>query len=162
VLVGAACSDPPPAANPPKVSTAGSATRSATPTPTTPEQEVEAAVRAYYAELTRAAQTNDTTRLKQMIDRNCPCYGTVRALEAATSRGERTPDVEIRLRSVSVHDVIEGTSAAEVLYEVNSYNLLGSDGEVLNRVPARADHVDLSLIRTASRWIVANTVNLGE
>ncbi len=33
------------------------------PTPSTPEAQIEAAVRAYYAELTKAAQTNDTSEL---------------------------------------------------------------------------------------------------
>ena len=35
----------------------------ASPTPSTPEPQIEAAVRNYYAELTRAAQTKDTTEL---------------------------------------------------------------------------------------------------
>lgn len=45
--------------------------------PQTIEEEVEAAVCAYFAELNRASETNDTTRLKTLSSRNCPCYRTV-------------------------------------------------------------------------------------
>src|SRR5215203_2157406 len=64
-------------------------TRSQSPTPTTtsaspdtPEEEVEAAVRAYYAELTRAAQTNETEQLRAMVTRRCPCYRPIRVIES--------------------------------------------------------------------------------
>ncbi|MGZ4609691.1 MAG: hypothetical protein ACXV2H_05495, partial [Actinomycetes bacterium] len=81
--------------------TTSAPTRSATPV----EAQVEAAVRAYYAELTRAAQTNDTTELKRLLNRTCPCYRAVRVIEAGATRGETTPDAAWHLDRVRVHDV---------------------------------------------------------
>jgi hypothetical protein len=160
VLVGAACSDPPPAAKPPKVSTAGSATRLASPTATTPEQEVEAAVRAYYAELTRAAQTNDTGRLKQMIDRNCPCYRAVRVIEQGARRGESTPDAEWRLESVDVHDLLGRSGGAEVRYDVTAYDVINRSRKTIDHVDSKTSHLDLSLVKGSHGWVVANVFDL--
>ena len=64
---------------------------SASPTPATPEEEVEAAVRAYYAELTRAAQTNDATVLEDADDYGCPCYRAVKVIKRNEREGETTP-----------------------------------------------------------------------
>src|SRR3954466_8045993 len=82
MMGAAACSgDPPPAG---AVKTPTPTMHSTTPTPTeTPvAEQVETAVRAYYAELTRAAQTNDTSKLKTMLMKSCPCYRAVRVIDA--------------------------------------------------------------------------------
>jgi hypothetical protein len=161
VLVGAACSDPPPAAKPPKVSTAGSATRSATPTPTTPEQEVEAAVRAYYAELTRAAQTADTSGLRRIASPGCPCYGAVPAIEADARKGLKTPEAIWTVRAVNVHDIVRNTAAAQVAFDVNAYELVDEHGSAVSRIPARRERVDLSFVKQGGLWIATNVVDLG-
>src|SRR4051812_16391754 len=82
---------PPPAG---AVKTPTPTMHSTTPTPTeTPvAQQVETAVRAYYAELTRAAQTNDTSKLKTMLMKSCPCFNAVRILERNARLGRTTPD----------------------------------------------------------------------
>jgi hypothetical protein len=155
------CSDPVPPAKVSRPSASTTPTSSSpSPTPSTPEQEVEAAVRAYYAELTRAAQTNDTSRLRGLMTDTCPCFGTVRAVEAAKKKGHRTRGIRIRLQSVKVRDVIRGTAAAEVLYDVNGYDVVKADGSVMNRVPPRQDHLDLSLTQIRGRWVVSNVFDL--
>jgi hypothetical protein len=160
VLLGAACSDPPPAAKPPTGSTSGSVTLSATPTATTPEQEVEAAVRAYYAELTRAAQTNDTSRLKQMIHRNCPCYRAVRVIEQGARRGESTPDAEWRLESVDIHDLLGRSAGAEVRYAVTAYDVINKAKKTVDHVDSKTSHLDLSLVKGSHSWVVTNVFDL--
>ena len=162
VSVGlAACSEPTPAAKVPR-SSASPSTTTASPSPTklTPAQEVEAAVRAYYAELTRAAQTNDTSRLKKLIHKNCPCYGAVRSIDATANRGRTTPDAAWTVREVKVHDVTEGLAGAEVRYTVHAYASRDGSGKVINRFPQQDAHFDLSLVRSDGKWILSNLFNL--
>jgi hypothetical protein len=161
LLGAAACSsDPPPAGS---VGTPTPTLSSSTPTPTvTPvAQQVEDAVRAYYAELTRAAQTNDTSRLKPMLAKSCPCYRAVRVIDGNGRRGETTPDAAFQLTSVRVHDVIAQSASAETRTQDAAYKVFDHSGVAIDRIDAAQTHLDLSLIRTASgQWIVANLFDL--
>jgi predicted lipid-binding transport protein (Tim44 family) len=150
----------------PKPGTVGTPTptpvsSSASPTPSTPEAQIEAAVRAYYAELTKAAQTNDTSRLKKLTSRACPCYRPVTVIEAGAKRGETTPEASWSIESVRVHD-LEGRSAvAEVKYGVTAYDVIDKDGDVVGSVPARQNHYDLSMVQNRDgHWIIANVFDL--
>jgi hypothetical protein len=163
VLAGllAGCSDPQKPASLPTASRSTGATRTPSPTVTPVEQQVEAAVRAYYAELTHAAQTNDTTRLKTMIVKTCPCYRAIRVIEENRRQGERIPDIAIKLVSVRVHDVVARSASAEVKTEDAPYDVVGRDGKVTDRIKASSTHLDLSLLLTKSGvWVVANFFNL--
>jgi hypothetical protein len=160
VVVAAGCTSEPdqPATLPEDTPTATSAT--ASPRPMTPEQEVEAAVRAYYDELTRAAQTQETARLKGMMTRGCPCYGYVESIERTRRRGESAPAAAWSLRSVRIHHLEGATAAAEVEYRVEPYALLDGDGDEIRRFPARTGHVDLSLVNSSGNWVIGNVFNL--
>jgi hypothetical protein len=162
VLMLGACSDPAPAGTVPK-STPRTATSPPSPSPTPTaipvEKQVEAAVRTYYAELTKAAQTNDTTRLKQLVHKNCPCYGSVRSIDETATQGRTTPDAAWMVVGVRVHDIVGTTAAAEVQYKVGAYDVMDRSGEVINRIPARNSHVDLSLLRIDRGWILTNVFN---
>jgi len=164
VVALTACSEPVPAAKVDRTSPtpAASETTSASPTPTklTPEQEVEAAVRAYYAELTRAAQTNDTSKLKTLMRKNCPCYRAVRVIERGAQRGERTPDLEWRLQGLEIHDLSEGVVGVEVRYSVTGHDVVDASGKVIESFPATTEHMDLSLVKQSSTWVVANVFDL--
>jgi hypothetical protein len=160
LLAATACSgDPPPAG---EVETPTPSVQSTTPSPTaTPvEQQVEAAVRAYYAELTRAAQTNDTSTLKTMVMKSCPCHNAVRIIEHNTQIGRTTPDATFSLHSVKVHDITGRAASAEVRYDVSGYNVFGADGTVKAHVAAQSSHLDLSLLDVGEAWLVANTFDL--
>jgi hypothetical protein len=142
-------------------------TRSQSPTPTstlaspeTPEEQVEAAVRAYYAELTRAAQTQDTDRLSTLSTKGCPCYGYVTSINDAAERDQTSPEAAWRVIEVRAHDVAAGDALAEVKYEVAAYTLMDSSGDVIRRFPARVGHVDLSLVRVRETWIIGNSFDL--
>ncbi|MGH8894022.1 MAG: hypothetical protein ACRDWY_12070 [Actinomycetes bacterium] len=163
VVVGlvalAGCSD-----DPDKPSTLPDDTPSAvssSPTPDTPEEQVEAAVRAYYAELTRAAQTNDTSTLREMTTKGCPCYRAVRVINRNESQGERTPDALFEVTFLRVHDIEQGTALAEVKTSDAAYDVLDESDEVVATVDAQTTHVDLSLVKSGGgRWIVGNSFNL--
>jgi hypothetical protein len=159
-LGAAGCSDDPekpgtiPTPSPTESSTAS------TPTPTPVEAQVEAAVRTYYAELTRAAQTNDASRLKSMVMSSCPCYNAVKIIERNRREGETTPAARFTLRSAKVHDVNAKTAVAEVHYDVGAYDVLSRDGQVKTRIKAQSSHFDLSLLQVEGSWKVANVFDL--
>lgn len=158
-LVAGCTDDPKPGTL--KSPTATPTSSTASPTPTTPEAQIEAAVRAYYAELTRAAQTNDTSKLKKMTSRACPCYRPVTVIEAGAKRGETTPEASWSVQSLRVHDLQGRSAVAEVKYGVTGYDVLDKDGDVIGSVPARKNHYDLSVVETSDgQWIIANVFDL--
>jgi hypothetical protein len=156
------CSDDPvegSTVRPPKPSTS---TTSASATPDTPEEQVEAAVRAYYAELTRAAQTNDTSVLKTMTTKGCPCYRAVRVIDRNKKKGRTTPNAEFGIQRIRVHDVDGATALAQVRTQEAAYQVFNARNRAIGQVPARSHFLDLSLIRTsAGEWVVGNEFNLG-
>jgi hypothetical protein len=158
-VVLAGCSDPDQPGTVPRTTPTPS-TSSPSPSPTSTEDQVEAAVRAYYAELTRAVQTNDASMLKRMVARACPCYNAVKVVEGHAARGEMSPDTEYTLRSVRVHDVTGKLAAAEVRYRVNAYKVLDSSGNTIADIEAQRSHYDLSLAETKDGWIIVNLFDL--
>ena len=160
LLAAAACSNDPPPAGAVRTSTPSVQSSTPTPTATPVEQQVEAAVRAYYAELTRAAQTNDTSTLKTMLMKSCPCHNVVRILEHNTQVGRTTPDAAFSLHSVKVHDITVKAASAEVRYDVSGYDVLRRDGSAKKDVAAQSSHLDLSLLEVGQAWLVANVFDL--
>ncbi|MEP6760268.1 MAG: DUF6318 family protein [Sporichthyaceae bacterium] len=158
VLV-AGCSDPDQPGTVPRT-TPPSTTMSQSPSPTSTEAQVEAAVRAYYAELNRALQTNNVSKLKQLVDKNCPCYNAVKVIERNATENERTPNASFKLQSVRVHDIAGKTAAAEVEYTVTAYDVLDANDHVVTHIKKQRSHFDLSLILGDSGWILANLFDL--
>jgi hypothetical protein len=145
-----------------KTPTAMPTSTTASTTATTPEAEVEATVRAYYVELTRAAQTNDTSKLKTMTTRGCPCYRSVKVIEGNKKAGESTPDAVFLLTSIKVHDVTHDTGSAEVRTSDAAYDVM-RNGKTVDHIAAATTHLDLSLVRSEDgRWVIGNEFNLGE
>jgi hypothetical protein len=158
VLV-AGCSDPDQPGTVPRTSPTPTSS-SPSPTPTTVEAQVEAAVRTYYAELTKASSTNDTSTLKTLVARSCPCYRPISVIDRGAAKGERAPDAAWRLRSVRVHDIAGKTAAAEVKYHVTAYDVVDSSGRVLTHIKADESHFDLSLVESAEGWIISNVFDM--
>jgi hypothetical protein len=158
-VVLAGCSDPDQPGTVPRT-TPTPTTSSPSPSPTSTADQVEAAVRTYYAELTKAAQTLETTDLKSLVDKNCPCYGSAQSIDETAEQGQTTPEAEWKVRRVQVHDLIGKTAAAEVNYDVSAYEVLNSAGQRVRRFPARKGHVDLSLVLNGEKWILTNVFNL--
>ena len=162
VALFAGCSDDDPQAGElTPTPTTSSTTATPTPSATTPEQQVEGAVRTYYAELTKAAQTNDTTTLKTLTTKGCPCFRAAGVIDKNREQGETTPDASFVPTSVRIHDLEETTAGAEVRTEDSAYDVM-RDGEVVDHIAAVKTHLDLSLIKTTDgHWVIANEVNLG-
>lgn len=135
-------------------------TSTPSPSPKSTEDQVEAAVRTYYAELTKASSTNDTTRLKTLVARACPCYQPIAVIDNGAAKGERAPDAAWRLRGVRVHDIAGKTAAAEVKYHVTAYDVLDASGGVLTHIKASDSHLDLSLVESTEGWIISNVFDL--
>ena len=156
-----ACSDPDqPSTLPSDTPTPRSSSSSPSPSPETVEEQVEAAVRAYYAELTRAAQTNDTSILKTMSTKGCPCYRAVRVIQRNLRQGESTPDAKFALTMVRVHHVDGRTASAEIRTSDSPYDVLNESGRVVDQVAAQSTHLDISYVRGPDgQWIIGNTFN---
>ena len=162
MTVLSACSDPAqPATLPSKSATATTAApTTSTPEPPTAEEEVEQFIRDYYAELTRAARTQDVSRLKKLSTRGCPCYVYVQAIRSSKSQGLTTPDVEWRAESVVVRVVNEADAVVGVQQVLEPYDALDRQGKVIEHYALQEAKVDFSLVKTNGGWIIGNTVNL--
>ena len=158
-LTACSGSDPEPGTLSPS-SSPSSSTASASPSATTPEQQIEAAVRTYYAELTRAAQTQDTTVLATLRTKGCSCFNVVDGINELAGKGQTTPDASWAVDSIRVHDVSEGIGQAEVKYSVSRYEVLGRDGSVVRTFPADAGHVDLSFVDSDGVWVIGDRFDL--
>ena len=158
VLV-AGCSDPDQPGTVPRT-TPPPTTMSPNPSPTSTEAQVEAAVRAYYAELTKASSSNDTSALKRLVQRGCPCYQPITVIDKGAARGERAPDAAWKVKSVRVHDVLGKTAAAEVKYHVTAYDVLDASGKVVTHIGPDNSHLDLSLVESSEGWILSNVFDL--
>jgi len=128
--------------------------------PQTIEEEVEAAVRAYFEELNRASETNDTTRLKTLSSRNCPCYRTVRVINQIADDGERLQGLRWELRSLRVHDVLGRTAQVEVKFDTTRHRVVTASGKTVQRVPASSNRQDWSVIEGEDGWIITNIIDL--
>ena len=118
-------------------------------------------MRAYYAELTHAAQTNDTSVLASMTTKACPCYRPVTVIEKNARRGYTTPEASFEVVTVRAHDVEGATGSAEVRTSESAYDVLGRDGKVVGHVDARKNNLDLALVRQPSGvWIIGNEFDL--
>lgn len=157
----AACSDEPQKPGTlPTTPSSSPATTSASPTPDTPEEQVEAAVRAYYAELTRAAQTQETSEFKRLVTSGCPCFRVATAIDRIRRLGQATPDAAWTVNKVKVKDLDDKTAVAEVDYSVAAYAVLNDKGLVVDRYPKQRGLVDLSFVLTDRGWIVGNLFDL--
>ena len=156
-VVGCTGSDPKPAT----ISTPPGTPDPSTPSTANPTQQVEAAVRGYYAELTHAAQTNDTSVLKTLTTKGCPCYRSVGVITKNVEQGETTPGATFRVTFIRVHDLESSDAAAEVRTHGSDYDVIRGS-KVVDHVDALNSHLDLSLVKSADgKWIIGNEFNLG-
>ncbi len=140
--------------------TTSSASPTPTPTETPVKQQVKIAIRAYYAELTHAVRTGDSTALKRIVSPRCPCYRSVEVIERNKRQGRTGPSASISVRRVSVHDVAGVTAGAMVSYRVHAYDLVDEHDDVVSHIAARSYHADLSLVHRNAAWILNNVFNL--
>jgi hypothetical protein len=159
-LTACSGSDPKPGTLSPSPSPSTS-NASPSPSATTPEQQIEAAVRAYYAELLKGVQTSDASGLRPLVTKSCPCFSAVKTLDENRAKGLSGPDAELTLASVEVHDVEKKLAGAKVDYSVGAYGLVNSNGDIVQQIKARHDVLDLTLVLApGGSWRIANVANL--
>jgi len=155
-----ACSEATPAAKAPRRSATSTATSSPTPTKLTPEQEVEATIRAYFATANEMFRTGDVESLRRFSVENCPCRKITNDVEEVVRRGGHYDGSKYVVRRVSVHDVAAASAAAEVVADVPPYKVFAGSGQVLEDSGGGKLHTDFSLVKKGDRWIITNAVNL--
>jgi hypothetical protein len=161
-LTGAGCSDDPPQAGRLPSDSPSPTSTSASPTPETPEEQVEATMRAYFAETNKAFQTGDVRKLKAMSTAGCPCRRAAESIEKTIKSGGRFEGLRYDVTSIEVHDVDGGSALAEVRADLPPYKVFDGDGDVTEDSPGGTLHTDFSLSRSESgRWIIGNSLNLG-
>ncbi|MDQ1626197.1 MAG: hypothetical protein QOJ49_1695 [Actinomycetota bacterium] len=165
VAVGLAtgCSDPDPPGTLPKTSPVPvSSTASPSATPTTPEQQVEATMRAYVVAANRMFTTGQVDELRTFSISSCPCRKITNSVERVVAGGGRYEGARYDLKTVNVHDVVGLTAGAEVNASVPPYRVLDGAGAVKEDSPGGSLHDDFSLVKQGNRWIITNAVNLNQ
>jgi hypothetical protein len=136
-------------------------TSSASPTPTSVEAQIDSAVRAYFAELTRAARAGDTGKLRGMVAKECPCFRSVKVIDRNSRQGYVTPDASFAVTTVRVHDVEGQLGLAEVKTDEAAYDVLNSASKVIGHVKPRENFLDLTLAqRPTGQWVLVNEFDL--
>ena len=135
-------------------------TSAASPTPTSPEAQIEATMRAYFALMNAAFHTGDVTRLRSFSSSGCPCRKAANAIERTVKSGGRFEGLRYEVQTVRVHDVEGATGLAEVVAKVPPYKVYNGNGEVTEDSGGGKLHTDFSLVRSGDRWIIGNALNL--
>lgn len=161
-MVASGCSDGAGRAGTLPSRTATPTTTSASPTPTltTPEAQIESTIREFFAEVNKAAQTLDTSKLQTMSSRLCPCYGYVRVFRRVKKDKLNLDGAEWNVVSVRVHHLGSNYGFAEVRYVAEPYRVVDANGKVVDQYRRFRQHVDFTLLRTARGWTIENAVDI--
>lgn len=148
----------------PSVSATPTATAtSATPTTTatTPAQQIAAAARAYYAALTRAGATGDTTALRALVAPACDCRQSIDYIDQEHRAGHHFTTA-YRVDKVQTHDVANAAGAATVTVTYAPSKVVDAQGRTVRTIPGEtAAGRDLVFRREGGRWLVTRVVLLG-
>jgi len=163
IVVMAACgsASPPSPVALPTASGTGAQTPSAvpTPTPTSQRQQVEAAVRAYYAAVEHAVQTGDTRDLSSRSTTGCNCRALVARVVALFKRGS-TRGASLHVDSVDVVSATPRLGDVSIVYRTSPYRVVARDGSE-TAVSGRSAHEVAALVAFGSgRWLVADVRDL--
>jgi predicted lipid-binding transport protein (Tim44 family) len=165
-LLAAGCSDEkagglPPITSPSSTAPSPTATATATKAAATPAAQIEAAARAYYAELTRAGETGDAATLRRMIDPDCECAKTIDYLAEEARKGHRFT-TKYRVDGVSTHDVTATAGFATVTLTYAKSAIVDRSGKVVRSLPGQTKvGRDLGFTREGERWVLTQLVLLG-
>jgi hypothetical protein len=155
-LVGCTGSDPKPAT----ISTPPTTPAPSTPSATSPAQQVEATMRAYFVVTNAAFKTGRVDALRAFSSSGCPCRKAANSIERTISRGGHFEGLQYQVRSIRVHDLQGDTALAEVVARVPPYKVFDSQGKVTEKSAGGRLHTDYSLVRSGDRWIIGNALNL--
>jgi hypothetical protein len=156
----AACSDDDP--KPGHVQGPTSASTTSSPSPTTPEAQIEATMRAYFAAANEMFKTGNVAEIRSFSTDGCSCRQITRRVERVVREGGEyrgTAYLDVRIR---VHDVDAATGVAEVTATVPPYTVVSASGKVLEDSRGGTLHTDYSLVRQEDgKWIIGDAFDLG-
>jgi hypothetical protein len=156
-----ACSDAP---GKPAVLPTASTTSSSTPTPTPtardPRAEVEAFVRAYYAEVNAAAASGNTAALNSYSSLTCGCRRLLEYIRDKWQQGSLR-NVDYRIDNLRVSRIDAGNAEIAAKVRIGAYEVLDRSGRVVERVAEESGTDLLELARLGDRWIVQNITSGG-
>lgn len=148
----------------------GSGSPSPTPTPpgsssaspsSSPAAEAEAAVRAYYAEINRAASTGQVTELERRIKPECSCARLVRYIEQKWAAGSLRGAV-FTVQKAEARTATDSSAQVIISYSVTRYQVLDRAGKVTETVAAvPSTSAEVRLAREETRWVVTEVLGLG-
>jgi len=132
----------------------------ASPSPSlTPEAQVEAAVRTYYDTVDLALATGDTTKLVTLSRPSCFCRHLVEGINGVYPKGH-LEGAKFILHSAAVTEVIGGTAAAEVDYDVTKYTVINGTGSAPETVEPFHSHDLMSMVRSGDNWVIDDIVQM--
>jgi hypothetical protein len=161
VLVAAGCSDDPPEAGRLPGDSPSPSSSSASRTPGTPEEQIEATMRAYFAAFNEAFKTGDVSHLTAFSVDGCPCRDSAERIERTHQSGGRYEGAAYKIESIKVHDIAGRSALAEVIATVGPYKIYNGDGEVTEDSQGGRLHTDYSLVQQESgNWVIGNSLDL--
>jgi len=132
----------------------------ASPSPSlTPEAQVEAFVRQYYDAVNTAVSTGDTSKLITLSRPACSCRRLVQAISDVYSKGH-SEGAAFVVHSIDVKEVIGGTAAAEVDYDVTKYTVIDRNASGPDTVEPFHSHDLMSMVKQGDTWIVDSIVQM--
>ena len=133
---------------------------SASPSPATPEEEVEATMRAYFVAVNAMFRSGDVEPLRAFSTNGCSCRQITDSVEKVTMEGGRYKGARYVVRSVRVHDLEARSAAVEVMAKVPPYKVVDGEGKVTENSQGGALHTDFSMVKRGETWIIGNAFNL--
>ncbi len=163
-LLAAGCSDEKAGGLPPITSPSSTAPSptSASPTATaSPRQEVEAAVRRYFAVLAEAGQSGDVSALDPLLGDKCTCREQVNYIKSEAAKGNRIT-TEYTVDAVRADDVSGSAAVVTATFSAPASAVVDSKGKVVRRLDAlKRIGVEMGLRRVGERWVIERVVRLG-
>lgn len=136
-------------------------TTSASPTPSTPEAQIEATMREYFDAANKMFKTGDVSQVRSFSTSACPCRDITDRVQRIYAHGGHYAAGPITVKTVRVHDVDRQSGVAEVVARVTPYKVFNKRGKIIEDSKGGKVHADYSLVQEGDRWIIGNAFNLG-
>ena len=120
----------------------------------TPEQQVLAAVRAYYAAANTAAATGDVRPLEAASLPQCDCRKLARSIASTYAAKQRLVNAVDTLTNVKVINVAPPAASVSATINVAAYSVVSANGATKS-YPADSFSVGIALIQQKGQWLVA-------
>jgi hypothetical protein len=155
LVLTAACSDAPgkPAVLPTASSTSSS-TSTSTPIARDPRAEVEAFVRAYYAEVNRALVSGRTENLARYSTSDCSCRRLIAYIDSKFAGGKTLRNARFELSGFEVIDVTSQRADVGFVISAPAYEVLDGAGRVVERIDSNSAEEVMTLLKRDQSWVV--------